>query len=313
MNTHQPIIPPVDRSLLAAELNEKTFLRHANNGTNEIYVVNAHNSPHTLREIGRVRELTFRASGGGTGLDCDLDDYDTKERCYEQLIVWNPEDKEIVGGYRFIRCEKGRLAGGEYDLVTTELFEFSDRFKNEFLPATIELGRSFVQPMYQPSASNRKGLFSLDNLWDGLGALVIDNDDIRYFYGKVTIYGHYNMLARDLIYRFMEHYFPDPDKLVKPIYPVTAQHNTDAFAKSLQGLAYKDGHRLLNQLVREQDEFIPPLVNSYMNLSATMRSFGTSENKHFGDVFETGILVTIADIYPTKKERHVNSYTPKKK
>lgn len=311
MSTEQPIIPPIDRSLLLAELNEKTFLRHTNNGSNELYIVNAYNAPNTLREIGRVREVTFRASGGGTGLDCDLDAYDTGDNCYEQLIVWSPEDKEIVGGYRFIRCEKGRLPDGNYDLVTTELFSFSEQFKKDFLPYTIELGRSFVQPMYQPSVSNRKGLFSLDNLWDGLGALVVDNPDIRYFYGKVTIYGHYNTMARDLIYRFMEHYFPDPDQLAKPIYPVPAENNTDEFAKSLEGLPYKEGHRLLNAEVRKNDEFIPPLVNSYMNLSPSMRNFGTSVNKHFGDVFETGIMVTIADIYPTKKERHMNTYVKK--
>lgn len=308
MEKHADIIPPIDRALLLKELNADTFLRKANNGTNELYIINAVNGPNTLREIGRVRELTFRASGGGTGLDCDLDEFDTNPDGYEQLIVWNSEDQEIVGGYRFIRCEKARQPDGEYNLVTTELFRFSEKFKKEYLPHTIELGRSFVQPMYQPSANNRKGLFSLDNLWDGLGALVIDNPDIRYFYGKVTIYGHYNVYARDHIYRFMDHYFPDPDKMVDAIYPVKPEINTDAFAASLEGLSYKDGHRLLNQEVRSVDEFVPPLVNAYMNISPNMRVFGTSVNKHFGDVFETGILVTIADIYPTKKERHVNTY-----
>lgn len=308
MEKHADIIAPIDRALLLKELNADTFLRKANNGTNELYIINAVNAPHTLREIGRLREVTFRASGGGTGLDCDLDEFDTNPDGYEQLLVWNPQDQEIVGGYRFIRCAKALQPDGEYNLVTTELFRFSEKFKKEYLPYTIELGRSFVQPAYQPSANNRKGLFSLDNLWDGLGALVIDNPDIRYFYGKVTIYGHYSVTARDYIYRFMDHYFPDPDKMVDAIYPVQPETDTDAFGASLQGLSYKDGHRLLNQAVREVDEFIPPLVNAYMNISPNMRVFGTSVNKHFGDVFETGILVTIADIYPTKKERHVNTY-----
>lgn len=308
MEKHADIIAPIDRALLLKELNADTFLRKANNGTNELYIINAVNSPHTLREIGRLREVTFRASGGGTGLDCDLDEFDTNPDGYEQLLVWNPQDQEIVGGYRFIRCEKALQSDGEYNLVTTELFRFSEKFKKEYLPYTIELGRSFVQPAYQPSANNRKGLFSLDNLWDGLGALVIDNPDISYFYGKVTIYGHYDVRARDYIYRFMDHYFPDPDKMVDAIYPVKPETDTDAFAASLEGLSYKDGHRLLNQAVREVDEFVPPLVNAYMNISPNMRVFGTSVNKHFGDVFETGILVTIADIYPTKKERHVNTY-----
>lgn len=314
MTTHmQDIIAPIDRELLSHELNSKTFVRKANNGDNLIYIVNAHNSPNTLREIGRLREVTFRASGGGTGLDCDLDHFDLSEHCYQQLVVWNPDDKEIVGGYRYIRCMEARRPDGNYDLATTELFSFSETFKTKYLPVSIELGRSFVQPQYQPSVNNRKGLFSLDNLWDGLGALVIDNPDIEYFFGKVTTYRHFNVKARDYILRFMEHYFPDPDSLVWPHSTVLPTNDTAAFVQSLEGKDYKEGHKILNQLVRSLGENIPPLVNAYMNLSATMKSFGTAVNEEFGDVDETGILMKISDIYPTKKERHVNSYTPAKK
>jgi putative hemolysin len=304
----QPVISPVDRELLVNELNEQTFVRDSNNGDNKIYIVNAHNAPRTLEEIGRLREVTFRAAGGGTGKSSDLDDFDTCENCYEQLIVWNPADKEIVGGYRFIRCEKAKMPNGNYHLATTELFEFSENFKRDFLPVTIELGRSFVQPAYQPSVSNRKGLFSLDNLWDGLGALVVDHPDIQYFFGKVTMYRHFNVEARDYILHFMNHYFPDPNKLAWPHRPVRIDTDVTAFEKELDSLVYKDGHRILNQHVRNRGEHIPPLVNSYMNLSATMRNFGTAVNDEFGDVDETGIMVTIADIYPTKKERHINTY-----
>ncbi|GAB4141224.1 MAG: GNAT family N-acetyltransferase [Bacteroidia bacterium] len=308
----KPVIPPVDRKLLLQELNERTFVRHSNNGNNKIYIVNIHNAPNTLLEIGRLREETFRAAGGGTGKDCDLDELDTCEKCYDQLIVWSDEDQEIVGGYRFIRCEKAVDANGEYHLATCELFQFSDRFKKEFLPYTIELGRSFVQTKYQPSVNNRKGLFSLDNLWDGLGALVVDNPDIRYFFGKVTMYRHFNVTARDYILHFMNHYFPDKDHLVTPHVPVIGTTDITAFEKELDGLNYKDGHKILNHKVRELNENIPPLVNAYMNLSGTMRNFGTSVNNEFGDVDETGIMVTIADIYDSKKDRHVQSYVNEK-
>lgn len=308
----QPVIAPIDRSLLEKELNADTFVRKANNGNNEIYIINVHNAPHTLDEIGRLREVTFRAAGGGTGKPSDLDDFDTCEKCYEQLIVWDPESKEIVGGYRFIRCIDARTEEGDYHLATTELFTFSERFKREFLPETVELGRSFVQPDYQPSVSNRRGLFSLDNLWDGLGAIVIDHPDMKYFFGKVTTYRHFNVAARDYILHFMNHYFPDPDQLVVPLHPVKIQTDISAFEEELDSLPYKDGHRILNQHVRALGENIPPLVNSYMNLSATMRNFGCAVNDEFGDVDETGIMVTIADIYPTKKERHIATYVPKK-
>jgi hypothetical protein len=305
-----PLINPVELSILKSELNDATFLRTTNNGSNHIYDVNIHNAPNTLREIGRLRELTFREAGGGTGLDCDLDELDTCEKCYNQLVVWNPEDQEIVGGYRYIRCGDAAIsANGEYNLATTELFHFSEKFKKDFLPYTIELGRSFVQPKYQPRPENRKGLFSLDNLWDGLGALVIENPDIKYFFGKVTMYRHFNLLARDYILSFMQHYFSDPDQLVTPIHSLPITSDVTAFINEIKNLDYKEGHKILNVRVRALGENIPPLINSYMNLSPTMRTFGTSLNEHFGDVEETGILVTLKDMYESKVGRHINTYT----
>ena len=305
------IIDPVERHLLEQELNNGRFIRDANNGPNKLYVVTVHDSPNVLREIGRVRELTFRATGGGTGKALDLDEFDLIENCYKQLIVWNPAEKEIVGGYRFIRCADAATdTHSQFKLATTELFRFSDKFISDYFPYTIELGRSFVQPQYQPTAENRKGLFSLDNLWDGLGAIAIDNPDIKYFFGKVTMYLRFNRIARDLILAFMHHYFPDTENLVYPHHPLPAENDVNDFVASLKNLPYKEGHHILNKKVRELGENIPPLFNSYMNLSATMKTFGTALNHEFGDVEETGILISIDDIYESKKARHVNTYHP---
>jgi hypothetical protein len=265
-----------------------------------------------MREIGRVREVAFRAAGGGTGKSIDIDEYDTQESPYKQLIVWNAEDQEIVGGYRFIRCSDALESNGDHGLATSHLFNFSDEFKKNYLPRTIELGRSFVQPKYQPSVDNRKGLFSLDNLWDGLGALVVDHPDILYFFGKVTMYTDFNVKARDYILAFMNYFFPDNGKLVTPHNPVVIKNDTTEFIKEIEGLSYKDAHKILNHHVRTLGENIPPLVNAYMNLSSTMKSFGTAINDEFGDVEETGILVTIKDIYPSKKERHISTYVTEK-
>jgi hypothetical protein len=308
----EDIIEPVNRELLLKELTPEKFVRKTNNGQNLIYIITHHDSPNLMREIGRVRELAFRTAGGGTGMSIDIDEYDTQETPYKQLIVWNDEDQEIVGGYRFIRCDDALKSAGEHGLATSHLFEFNDLFKKKYIPNTIELGRSFVQPKYQPGVDNRKGLFSLDNLWDGLGALVVDNPDIRYFFGKVTMYTDFNQQARDLILSFMHFYFPDPEKLVVAHKGITIATDTSEFIKSLEGLSYKDGHKILNQKVRELGENIPPLVNAYMNLSSTMKSFGTAINDEFGDVEETGILVTIDDIYPSKKERHISTYISEK-
>ncbi len=305
----QPIIAPVLINNIEAELTKDRFVRTTNNGDNEIYIITHHDSPNIMMEIGRLREVTFRASGGGTGKSSDIDEYDIADAPYKQLVVWSPKEKEIVGGYRFIKCKDAPVdANGVVQLATTELFKFSEKFVKEYVPSTIELGRSFVQPKFQPAVNNRKGLFSLDNLWDGLGAIIIDNPDIKYYYGKVTMYTHFNVHARDMILAFMNYYFPDKEKLVVPIHPLHIKTDVSEFLKSIEGLNYKDGHRILNQQVRDLDEQIPPLVNSYMNISGTMKTFGSSLNPHFGEVEETAIMVTIADIYDSKKERHLATY-----
>ncbi len=306
------IIDKVSREALLDELNKERYVRKTNNGNNEIYIINNLNSPNVMREIGRLREVTFRHAGGGTGKEIDIDEFDIGTHPYEQLLVWNPADKEIVGAYRYILCKNAEFINGKVNLATTELFHFSPQFYKEYVPYTIELGRSFIQPQYQPSEQFRKGLFSLDNLWDGLGALVIDNPSQKYFYGKVTMYTDFNVEARDCILAFLNFYFPDPDKLVYPIHGLNNKTDVSAFVNQLKDKPFKEGHAHLNQTVRSLGENIPPLVNAYMNLSSTMKSFGTAINPGFGGVEETGILVTISDIYESKKERHVNSYLQEK-
>jgi hypothetical protein len=308
----EEIIDKVSRQALVSELDRERYVRKTNNGHNEIYIITHHNSPNVMREIGRLREVTFRHAGGGTGKSIDIDEFDTSSHPYQQLLVWNPEDKEIVGAYRFILCRDAEFINGRVNLATTELFEFSEKFCRNYLNETIELGRSFIQPLYQPGENMRKGLFSLDNLWDGLGAIVIDNPSQKHFYGKVTMYTDFNVTARDYILAFMKHYFPDEERLVYPIHPIVSKTDTTDFVKQLSGLPYKEGHALLHKNVKALGENIPPLMNAYMNLSPTMKSFGTAINPTFGGVEETGILVTIEDVYESKKERHFTSYLREK-
>lgn len=305
----QPIINPIDRNLLKQELNADRFIRLTNNGNNEIYIVSHHDSPNVMLEIGRLREVTFRAAGGGTGKDCDIDHFDTDEVCYKQLIVWNKEEEEIVGGYRYIRCgDVLNYNKQEAKLATSGLFNFSPKFVQNYMPKTIELGRSFVQPKFQPGVDSRKGLFALDNIWDGLGSLIVDNPDIEYFFGKVTMYLDFNQEARDMILYFLKTFFPDKEALMCPFNPMPLYTAEEKLAPIFKGLDYKDAFKALNTNVRALGENIPPLVNIYMNLSPTMKTFGTALNKSFGAVEETGILVTIGDIYDAKKERHISSY-----
>ena len=308
MNPKKEIIAPIDKVILKQELNSERFIRKTRKGDNEIYIVNQHNAPNTLLEIGRLREVTFRASGGGTGEEIDLDEFDTNEICYEQLIVWSPEDEEIIGGYRYIKCENTlNLPSKEILLSTSHYFDFSEKFIANYLPHTIELGRSFVQPNFQPSVNPKKGLFALDNIWDGLGALVVNNPQIKYFFGKVTMYPSYNIETRDFLLHFMHHYFPDRENLMQPFHPLIQNYDASYFDNLLKDLDFKEGFKILNSYSKERGEFIPPLVNIYMGLSPSMKTFGTAVNAEFGDVEETGILVTIADIYIEKTERHIQS------
>lgn len=300
------MIEPISRALLESELNEKTFIRNTRKGGNEIYTVNQHNAPNTLKEIGRLRELTFRASGGGTGNAIDLDHYDLDKICYQQLIVWSPEDKEIIGGYRYIKCLNAIADLQNILLSTTHYFSFTRRFIADYLPYTIELGRSWVQPGYQPSVNPRKGLFALDNIWDGLGAIIKFNPEIKYFFGKVTMYPNYNKEARNYLLTFMNYFFPDKALLLQPHNPLNFSEKQNDYLAQFKNLSFSDAYKVLNSFVREKGEFIPPLINIYMNLSPSMKTFGTAVNSDFGNVEETAILVTINDIYPEKKERHLD-------
>lgn len=304
----QPIIEPIDRSLIIKELTPNRLLRKANKGDNEVYVVDAHNSPNIMREIGRLREIAFRDAGGGTGSECDIDEFDTMDVPCRQLIVWDPNDREIVGGYRFILGEDIKLNGNVPNIATSHMFGFSDKFINELLPRTLELGRSFVSVDYQSTRSNAKAIYVLDNLWDGLGALTVIYPQIKYLFGKVTMYPSYGKHARDILLGFLHKYFNDTQKLVWPLEELPSNARSEEIQKIFTGKDFKEDYKILNQTTRALGKNIPPLVNAYMSLSPTMKVFGTAVNHEFGEVEETGIFFKISEIFEEKKRRHIHSF-----
>lgn len=309
----EPIIAPVSLELIKAELTPNKKLRETNKSHNEIYVINHHDSPNVMREIGRLREEAFRDSGGGSGLSMDIDEFDTMESPYQQLIVWDPDAERILGGYRYILGPDIKLGeDGQPLLATSHMFHFSDRFIKEYLPYTIELGRSFVSPEYQSSKAGAKGLFALDNLWDGLGALCIINPAMKYFFGKMTMYPEFNRQARDLIQHFLFKHFEDKEKLVTPVDPLRIETDRSYMDSILKEDDFKNDYKCLNAEVRRLGENIPPLVNSYMSLSPTMRTFGGGINHEFSEAEETCILITFDEIYEAKKARHIDSYIEEK-
>lgn len=303
------IIEPVSKELLKSELTPDKQLRMTNKSHNEIYILDYHNAPNVLREIGRQREEAFRMAGGGTGKAFDLDEFDTMENCYEQLIVWNPEAEEIIGGYRYkLGTEVDLDDNGQPILATSHLFHFSDKFINEYMPYTVELARSYVTPAYQSSRMGSKSLFALDNLWDGLGALTVIMPNVKYFFGKFTMYPSYVRKGRDMILYFLKKHFNDPDNLIIPLHPLNIESDPMELARLFCKSDFKEDYVVLNAEIRKLGFNIPPLVNAYMGLSPTMRMFGTAINDGFGDVEETGILIAVNEILEQKRIRHIDTF-----
>lgn len=305
----EDIIEPISKELLKAELTEDKRLRMTNKSNNQIYIITAQDSPNTMKEIGRLREIAFRAAGGGTGMSMDIDEFDTMEHPYKQLIVWNPEAEEILGGYRYILGTDVRFdEHGAPILATSHMFHFSEKFLKEYLPTTIELGRSFVTLEYQSTRAGSKGLFALDNLWDGLGALTVVMPNVKYFFGKVTMYPSYNRKGRDMILYFLRKHFGDKEELIVPMEPLQLESDEKELAALFCKDTFKEDYKILNTEIRKLGYNIPPLVNAYMSLSPTMRMFGTAINYGFGDVEETGILIAVDEILAEKRMRHIQSF-----
>ncbi len=305
----EKIIDPIPVEVLKSELTEDKRLRFTNKSSNEIYVVTWQDSPNVVREIGRLREIAFRDAGGGTGMALDLDEFDTMENPYKQLIVWNPEAEEILGGYRYLMGSEVQVdEQGQPILATSHMFHFSERFMRDYMPYTIELGRSFVTLEYQSSKRGAKGLFALDNLWDGLGALTVIMPNVKYFFGKFTMYPSYDRRCRDMILFFLNKHFADKDGLIFPMTPLQIEADPNELAQLFTEDEFKADYRILNREVRQLGYNIPPLVNAYMGLSPTMRLFGTAINDGFGDVEETGILIAVDEILAEKRVRHIDTF-----
>ena len=305
----EDVIAPIDKEILKSELTQERRLRFTNKSHNEIYVVTAHNAPNVMKEIGRLREIAFRAAGGGTGKSMDIDEYDIMPNPYRQLIVWNPEAEEILGGYRYLFGDEVEYdEHGKPVLATAHMFDFSEKFLKEYLPYTVELGRSFVTLEYQSSRAGSKGLFALDNLWDGLGALTVINPKMKYYFGKMTMYPSYHRQGRDMILYFLNKHFHDADALITPVRPLELETDPSLLEEMFCCDSFKDDYRILNTEVRKLGYNIPPLVNAYMGLSPTMRMFGTAINYGFGDVEETGILIAVDEILEQKRVRHIESF-----
>lgn len=307
----KPIIDPIDRDLIIKELIPDRFVRTTNKGNNQIYIITAHNAPNTMREIGRIRELSFRLSGGGCGEELDVDEFDYMEKPYKQLIVWNPQDKEILGGYRYLHGQDWKLKDdGQPKIVTEHMFSFSAEFIKDYMPYTIDLGRAFIHPDYQSTKKGAKSIFAFDNLWDGLLVLTFFEPEVRYVIGKVTVYQNYDETARNAIFYFMNHYLGDKRGLMKGRDLCFDQNTivTPEIRAIFKEKNIEEDYASLLNFIRQRGLHVPPLINSYFKLSSKMKVFGTGINREFGDILDTGIMIAVKDINQEKIKRHVDSF-----
>ena len=298
------IIPPVETSLLVSEL-EGHLLRPSNKADNLIYDITAHECPNVMREIARLREISYRDGGGATGNEMDIDEMDTMAKPYHQLIVWDPEHQQIIGGYRYLIGTDAEIRDGQPFITSAHLFRYSERFIREYLPYTIEFGRAFVQPMYQKREMGVKALFALDNIWDGIGAVLYNHPEVRWMIGKVTIYPDYNVTARDLIYEYLRRYHAGEEGLFGPYHPLAL---SPLALSPFTGDDKQENYHILQRAVREQGTVIPPMFSAYLNLTNDLLFFGNAINDELANVYETGIMVDIKTVYPEKLERYMAPY-----
>ena len=304
-----PLIEPVSRKLLREELTADRLVRPTRIGNNEVYIFTALKAPNLMQEVGRLRELTFRDAGAGFGTAVDIDHFDTDEYSCRQLIVWDPVAEDIIGGYRFniFHQFKGKPLR-DIPLANKSLYSISNTFTNEYIPYVVELARAFIQPKYQPKLAGRKAAFSLDNIWDGLGALVVKYPFIRYFFGRLTFFSNYDPTVRDLAFYFFAKHLQGNPALLRPKNPFEYPTPLSDLEKVIGGSSIKEDFNKLHQAAKNHGTTIPPLLKSYFNVSGTLRVFEPVFDSYFSSSYAAAIMVTIADVYPAFIKRYITPY-----
>ena len=304
------LIPAIDPAKIEAELNGLTPMRPTNRSHNVIYSFRGTEAPNTMLEIGRLREESFRVFKAGTGLPLDIDYHDYDPDGYRQLVVWDPDAREIVGGYRYILGREVIVQGTETNLASDEILLYSDTFITTYLPYCIELGRAFVRPDHQQANGlSPKSLFALDNLWDGLGALILLHPECKYFTGIVSIFRDSNQKSRDLILYYLNTHFKGEPGLITPRDPRGYTTDIATLKSVIKGENKKEDARALHIAVKQLGESIPPLINAYMNLSDAMEVYGITRGMGPVNYEDIAIMVPIGEIAEDKKKRHMDTYS----
>lgn len=300
--TEKNIIHKIDSRLLKKELN-KSQLLGITSDNKKILLTDKDNSPNVLNELARLREVTFRKVGEGTGKRLDLDNYDNY---YRQIILWDDYELEIVGSYRF---GIGREIIDKFSFegfYTSSLFNFSDEFKKNYLVDSIELGRSFVQEKYWNTRA-------LDYLWMGIGAFIAKNPQIKYMFGGVSISNSYPELAKDMMVYYFNKWFPPKKNLAISKAPyVFNEEKTTSLSKIFTGQNNKDDYKILKVSLKNLGVAIPILYKHYTELcdedGVQFLAFGT--DALFENCIDGLILVDISKIREEKLQRYIEPFLP---
>ncbi|MBN1904772.1 MAG: lysophospholipid acyltransferase family protein [Deltaproteobacteria bacterium] len=280
------IIEPVKSDILAGELLQlPDDQKLISTDDFSVYCAEYLQVPHVLREIGRLREITFRSTGEGTGNSIDLDRFD---QTYTHIILWNEKNQEIAGAYRLGRTDEILAREGKKGLYTSTLFKYRNSFLNNYSPA-LEMGRTFIREEYQRSYS------ALLLLWKGIGQYVVNHMKYRYLFGAVSISKEYKSYSRKLMVSFLEmnHGIPHLSRLIKPRTPFRIISSRPGINRALHwGDDIEEVSSWISGIEKD-DKGVPVLLRQYLKLGGRIISFNVDER--FSDVLDGLILVDLME------------------
>ena len=295
--TQSAIAHPVSRIDLLNELKKSKLLGQTNDGK-KIYLYDYTEDSIVLKELGRLRELSFRKVGEGVNKKRDTDKYDIY---YQHIILWDENDLEIVGSYRIGESNFIFKNIGVKGFYSNELFKFNQEF-SPYLRNSIELGRSFVQPKYW-------GTRALDYLWYGIGAYLKNNPHIKYMFGPVSISATFPSIAKDMMIFYYSYYYGEKEALVEPKVPYTYSNNLLEITELFILDDKKKDFKFLRTTLSNIGFSIPTLYKQYSEITQDggVRFLGFNVDKTFSDCVDGLILLEVEKIKDSAKQRYIEN------
>jgi putative hemolysin len=295
--TEKNIIFPVERKTLKKELERCTMLGRTKNDFG-IFITDVESTPGIIREIARLREVTFRKVGEGTGKKADTDTYDSY---YKHIFIWDDSELEIIGAYRIGICESIYKQRGISGLYSSSLFNYSDEFINKHMHNSIELGRSFVQKKYWNSNA-------LDYLWLGIGAYINHNPQIKYMFGPVSLSNSFpDELKIMIIYFYQKWFGANEDTVIAKKKFIISEKSKEEMDFLFRNKEFNADFKTLKYLIKTFGFTLPPLFKQYSELCDEngVKFYDFSIDTLFNNCVDGLILVEIDKIKDEKKERYI--------